>query len=66
MLSGPRKIHISVREVQLKSIAKAHISVIMLSGGISIVGIHTTSSEKTNLKKIIIMMMTMIMMMNKS
>ena len=60
-LSGPRKTHISVPAVQLKLIAKAHISVIMLSGGISIVGICTTSSEKTRLKKI-----TMVMMMNKS
>ena len=63
---GPRFSH----TVQLKPMIKAHSSGRMVSSGISDVVIASVYSEKTRLKKLMIMkmmmMMMMMMIMNKS
>ena len=77
MSYGASKDLILIHTVQLKSMTKAHSSGIMVSSGISAVVIASVYSEKTHLKKLMMMritmtmmtmmmMMMMMMMMNKS
>ena len=61
----PAKILILVHTVQLKPMIKAQISGTMVSSGISDVAIASVHSEKTRLKKCM-MIMIIIMLMNES
>ena len=61
----PAKDLILVHTVQLKSMIKAQISGRMVSSGISEVAITSVHSEKTCLKKLM-MIMIIIIIMNKS
>ena len=60
----PAKYHIVVHTVQLKPMIKAQISGRMVSSGISDVAIALLHSEKTCLKKCMMIMIS-IMLMNK-
>ena len=61
----PAMVLILVHTVQLKSMIKAQIPGIMVSSGISDVAIASLYSEKTRLKKCM-MIMIIIVLMNKS
>ena len=62
----PAKDRILVHTVQLKPIIKAQISGRMVSSGISDVAIASVHSEKTRLKKFMMIMIIIIIIMNKS
>ena len=61
----PAKDLILVHTVQLKPIIKAKTSERMVSSGISDVAIASVHSEKTRLKKCMMIMVIIIMFMNK-
>ena len=65
VLATPSKDFILVHTVQLKPIIKAQISEKMVSSGISDVAIASVYSEKTRLKKLM-MIMIIIIITNKS
>ena len=57
----PAKDLILVHTVQLKPVLKAHFSARMVSSGISDVAIDSVHSEKTRLKKLMIMIIIIVM-----